>query len=146
MPLSHSANGAQKSSNTTNTPASIHVNGTVSPSAQSPKPKRSISSSQPLNKYIYTIPLSSESSSVSTIKLNGKYGIFDSSYNTYHSINQSTVNPNQNTQVSSSEYDSGRASMISNMDQDQYSPTVTRNFYFFFILIESDCERTIGAP
>ncbi len=130
MPMSHANNcNGLKISNPSGTPASAHANGTVSPLTLSPKPKRSISSSQPLNKYIYTIPLSSESSSVSTIKLNGKYGIFDSTYSTYHSANQSTANPNPNAQVNSSEYDSGRASMISNMDQDQYSPTVTSNFY-----------------
>jgi hypothetical protein len=84
----------------------------ISPKTQ----KRSISSSQPLNKYHqsnYIVPLSSESSSVSTIKLNGKF-------DTTQSIAQ--TNPILAATMSI-DGDSGRASMASNIDSDQqYSP------------------------
>lgn len=101
----------------------------------SPKTKqRSISSSQPLNKYNYSIPLSSESSSVSTIKLNGKYSI--DNYNNSGVVMSATAtgsntngnkltvsNHNNPTAANGTEADSGRASMASNVDQDQCSPT-----------------------
>lgn len=125
----------------------------------SPKSKhRSLSSSQPITTNLTTnntqkqnntyssIPLSSESSSVSTIKLSGKL-IVDSStaYSSTPSTNimstnyantsksKSTIHiTNTNVTVTggvgtaavvSSEADSGRASMASNIDQDQCSPT-----------------------
>ena len=126
--------------------------GSVSPATPlSPRTKnRSTSNSQPLNMAKYSsynaaIPLSSESSSVSTIKLNDSaYSstmLPSSNYNLATHASNSTTASNATKQangtasivvngvshnvvvVSNAEADSGRASMASNVDQDQCSPT-----------------------
>jgi hypothetical protein len=119
----------------------------------SPKAKqRSISSSHPLNnKYNYSIPLSSESSSVSTIKLNGKYTI-DNNYSnngaaTNNTSNKLTLSSNHNTNnpalniINNSEADSGRASMASNVDQDQCSPTFQQRAFLLNKYLGTDHQQ-----
>jgi hypothetical protein len=113
-------------------------NGNVSPTYThiSPKSKRTMNSSQSLNKYLYSIPLSSESSSVSTIKLNGIFLNFflpiNKAYNllgkygTEPAHTHSVVN---NVAGISADADSGRASMASNIDQEQHSPIFQRKYF-----------------
>lgn len=103
---------------TTTSSASIvsSTNGQISPIISPKTQKRSISSSQSLSKYQpnYIVPLSSESSSVSTIKLNGKFDTTTQNIVHANPILAATV---------SIDGDSGRASMASNIDSDQqYSP------------------------
>ena len=132
--------------------------GNISPATPlSPRAKmRSTSNSQPIkyNHNFSAIPLSNESSSVSTIKLNDSYS---NNNNSHHQNNgggsMASVIPSSNYSLNtnakiksngmpphhmtvgmvgavlntnsnnSSEADSGRASMASNIDQDQCSPT-----------------------
>jgi len=110
---------------------------TISPSVHlSPKSKsRTISNSQPMNKFsVGSIPLSSESSSVSTIKLNGKYAIDgtyppQSTHTSHPTTNQNTLKTNIAALQQQIDTDSGRASMASNVDQDQCSPTFQQKAY-----------------
>ena len=88
--------------------------------------KRSTNSSQSLNKYLYSIPLSSESSSVSTIKLNGKYSGCNGGGEIAVHTNPTNHNVVNNVVVGGIDADSGRASMASNIDQEQYSPIFQR--------------------
>lgn len=113
-----------------------------------------MSSSQPINNNLitpnnnskptnYSIPLSNESSSVSTIKLSGKLIVDSSAYATPSTMSNNYLNTSSKAKssihitnnvtvtggvgtvgvVSNSEADSGRASMASNIDQEQCSPT-----------------------
>lgn len=102
----------------------------------SPKSKRSVNSAHTLNKYLYSIPLSNESSSVSTIKLNGKYGNEVSHTHTTNSVGHINNQNNNNNNVIGIDVhscDSGRASMASNIDQEQYSPIFQRKAFFIAI-------------
>ena len=148
---SHIANSNSSLTNNLNGVNSMTM-GSISPATPlSPRTKsRSTSNSQPLNltkfnnnaNYNSSIPLSSESSSVSTIKLNdstfsstmlpsSNYNLNTNNHQTKKlngtaSIIVNNVNHSNVVVVgaaSSSEADSGRASMASNVDQDQCSPT-----------------------
>ena len=165
MPLSHLATSSRNSSATTNANLvsslsnhsninSHHHHISSSPTIPlSPKAKqRSISSSQPLNnKYNYSIPLSSESSSVSTIKLNGKYTL-DNNYSnngatSTNTSNKLTLSSNHHTNnpalniINNSEADSGRASMASNVDQDQCSPTFQQRAFLLNKYLGADHQQ-----
>lgn len=144
VPLSHLSNSRlllnTSSSSVVNPNLSNNAIGSLSPPTPlSPKTKlRSISSSQPLNKFSSTIPLSTESSSVSTIKLNGKY----SSDTTNKLTNQATI-INGTAVIKSSgihhnDADSGRASMASNVDQDQCSPTFQQRAFMINKYLAND--------
>jgi len=157
VPLSHIANARHTPNNHSNLTSTSSLSSvtniqhnqnnhnmsatTLSPSVPlSPKSKtRTMSNSQPMNKFNAGIPLSSESSSVSTIKLNGKYAI-DGSYpansQSTHSTSHPTTNATQHTAKTNitalqqqTDTDSGRASMASNVDQDQCSPTFQQKAY-----------------
>lgn len=141
VPLSHLSNSrllnASTSSNNSNLSSNNMKIENVSPTTPlSPKTKnRSISSSQPLNKHTYS---TSNGTSANTSKL-GKYSTADTYSNNTTNVlqiasgaSQSQVGIKSHTAVvhqpahlSNIEGDSGRASMASNNEQEQCSPTIT---------------------
>ncbi|CAF0795635.1 unnamed protein product [Brachionus calyciflorus] len=139
VPLSHISHSRHllntSSSSVINSNLSNNALGSLSPPIPlSPKTKlRSISSSQPLNKIPNTIPLSNESSSVSTIKLNGKYSNETSKATV---INGTAII--KSTGMQHNDADSGRASMASNVDQDQCSPTFQQRSFMLNKYLAND--------
>lgn len=121
VPLSHLSNSrlALNSSASSITNSNLHNSavGSFSPPVPlSPKTKlRSMSSTQPLNKF----SISNENASVSTIKLNGKCSN-ESKGPQATVINGTAVV--KSSGLHHGDADSGRASMASNVDQDQCSP------------------------
>lgn len=149
---------------TGNTSSSAAVVSQVSspPTPLSPKSKnRSVSSSQPINPISTVInpatlapnsstnnnnnKYSNESSSVSTIKLNQANSKYNNDANKKSERSSNNGQIKSSTSVSGVEADSGRASMASNVDQDQCSPTfqqrpfvLNRCKLYFYILIHTN--------
>lgn len=141
VPLSHMSNSrlALNSSSSSITNSNMHNSavGSFSPPVPlSPKAKlRSMSSSQPLNKF----SASSENSSVSTVKLNGKCP--NESKGPHATIINGTA-VIKSSGLHHGDADSGRASMASNVDQDQCSPIfqqrsfmITKCTFIEFVLL-----------